>query len=430
MSALAKFCFYKGLCVSGYDAARSEQTEDLLSLGVRVQVGDGENEDLKDSDVVVYSDAIGERDVRLLYAKETGKRTLRRVELLRLICESFQNALAVAGSHGKTTCTAMCAHILKQAGVGFCAHIGGEDAEFGNFYANGDEFFVTEACEYKKNMLEIVADRKILLNVDKDHMECYDGEEDLVSCFERYCEESEEAFVCADDEKCARFGRKFTTFGIDNPHCDYRAIDLRSAGEKYSFSVSEYGKTICRVKLSATGKCNVYNALAAFAAMRGYGFDERDIGRGLENFTAVKRRFETIGQTKNGAMVICDYAHHPREIAATLATAERLCKGKLLVVFQPHTYSRTRLLMGEFVALFRQVRHLMIYKTYPAREFFDEAGSAKTLAKNVGNCLYAESLRELNAWLASSVKPEDAVLFLGAGDVYYAARHLVREWNK
>lgn len=430
MSALAKFCFYKGFYVSGYDAAQSEQTEDLRALGIRISVVGDEIGEAKGADVVVYSDAIGEEDCRLVYAKKAGIRTLRRVELLRLICESFPNVVAVAGSHGKTTCTAMCAHILKQTGVGFCAHIGGEDTEFGNFYSCGDEFFVTEACEYKKNMLGIVADRKILLNIDKDHMECYDGEEDLSACFQRYLETGQEGFVCADDEKCMRFGRKFTTFGIDNPHCDYRAVDVRAAGEKYSFIVLEYGKAVGRVKLSTMGKCNVYNALAAFAAMRSYGFDEREIEKGLESFTAVKRRFETIGETKNGAKVFCDYAHHPKEIASTLATAERLCNGEVLVVFQPHTYSRTRLLMGEFVALFRKVKRLMIYKTYPAREFYDPSGSAKTLAENVGNCLYAESLRELNAWITSTVKPEDVVLFLGAGDVYYAARYLVREWNK
>ena len=163
--------------------------------------------------------------------------------------------------------------------------------------------------------------------------------------------------------------------------------------------------------------------------MRRYGFDEKEIVRGLENFVAVKRRFECIG-CYSGASFICDYAHHPREISATVATAEKMCAGKLYTIFQPHTYSRTKLLMEDFVRSLRVVPNLMIYKTYPAREYFDEEGSALTLAKNVGNCLYSESIRELKTWLKNTVQAGDIVLFLGAGDVYYAAQHLLKELNK
>ena len=129
-----------------------------------------------------------------------------------------------------------------------------------------------------------------------------------------------------------------------------------------------------------------------------------------------------------GVPVVCDYAHHPRELAATLKTAQKICRGDLYVVFQPHTYSRTRLLMEEFVHVLRPVQNLMIYKTYPAREFFDEEGSAKTLSESVGNCLYGESIKQLKTWLKTSLKSGDAVLFLGAGDIYYAAHYLVAEW--
>ena len=430
MSALAKLVYFRGYTISGYDAARSEQTEELSALGIPVKIGDGEDLALQRAEVVVYSDAIGDTDARLVYAKRVGKIVCGRMELLSMLCGRFKKVVSVAGSHGKTTCTAMCAHIFKTLNVPFSAHIGGEDADFGNFHSCGGEYFVTEACEYKKNMLKMRSSRAILLNIDKDHMECYEDEEDLGSSFESYCAAADVAFVCADDGKCIRFGRKYTTFGIDNPHCDYRATALKQTGEKYSFTVTEYGKPLCRIRLNAAGKCNVYNALAAFAAVRSFGFDEREIAKGLENFTAVKRRFERIGQAPSGATVICDYAHHPREIAATVETAKKICKGDLYVVFQPHTYSRTRLLMSEFVALLRKIPRLMIYKTYPAREFYDEAGSAKTLAKEIGNCLYAETVKQLNAWLSGSLKSDDLVLFLGAGDIYYAAQYLTREWNR
>jgi UDP-N-acetylmuramate--alanine ligase len=231
--------------------------------------------------------------------------------------------------------------------------------------------------------------------------------------------------VCADDKKCARF-TDFVTFGIENTLSDYRATHIRKNGERYSFSVEEYGKALCRVQLRAIGYCNVYNALAAFAAMRSLGFHEKEIACGLENFTAVKRRFEKIG-SYHGASFICDYAHHPKEIAATLRTARGVCKGQMYVVFQPHTYSRTKSLFKEFVETLRSVKNLMIYKTYPAREAYDELGSAATLANAVGGCLYADNVYVLKTWLKKTLKEGDVALFLGAGDIYYAAQYLLKE---
>lgn len=429
MSALAKYLFACGCEVSGSDMSAGERTEELLSMGIAVSVApDGFNPRLRTADEVVYTSAVAEDDPELLAAKRWGKKLRKRSELLGEICGEFSHVVGVAGSHGKTTCTSMCAHVLKSTGVPFAAHIGGDDCEFGNFFMSGRDFFVTEACEYKKNLLDLRVEKAILLNVDRDHMECYRDEEELFETFRSFCERASLAFVCADDRKCRALG-EFPSFGIDATDADYRATELRCVGEKYSFCVTEYGNPLCRVRLNTVGKCGVYNALAAFAAMRSYGFGEKEIAAGLESFTAVKRRFEKIGVFL-GASVICDYAHHPREIASTVETAERIGRGSLYVIFQPHTYSRTRLLMGDFVPVLRRVRNLMIYKTYPAREFYDEAGSARTLAENVGNCLYAESLRELKAWLKSSVKSGDTILFLGAGDIYYAAKYLLREPNK
>lgn len=427
MSALAKLTRCIGYQVSGSDLVLGEEVEKLQKAGVRVRTGafSGEpSEELKNADAVAYTDAVPETDGELIFARAAGKLIIKRSELLALVCRKFSFTTAVAGSHGKTTCTAMCAHILKSARVPFAAHIGGEDIRLGNFYINGFEHFVTEACEYKKNLLTLRPDRAILLNIDLDHMECYDGEEDLVNTFKSYCRNAKTAFVCADDKRSERLG-DFPTFGIKNPFADYRAVDWKHAGEKYSFTVLEYGRELCRVKLSCVGWCNIYNALAAFAAMRSYGFDEREIVSGLEEFTAVKRRYEEIGKYRGGSF-ICDYAHHPKEIASTLATAASAAKRNLFVVFQPHTYSRTKLLMEEFAKVLTPVKNLVIYKTYPARERYDEEGSAHTLAKRVGS-LYAENIVALKTFLEKSVKEGDEVLFLGAGDIYYAAKFLLKE---
>lgn len=426
MSALAKFLSVSGYQVSGSDAVKNEESETLAFYGIKTYIGEvGDRQELLEADDVVYTDAISSENVELQTAKKLQKNIYSRAELLEIVAKEFPNVLAVAGSHGKTTCTSICAHVLKSCGVPFTAHIGGEDSVFGNFHSTGMEYFVTEACEYKKNLLKVPADRAILLNIDKDHMECYETEEALVSCFRQYCSNANTVFVCADDERCKSLG-DYVTFGIKDALADYRATHIRSNGERYSFTVEEYGKALCRIRLQAIGYCNIYNALAAFAAMRSYGFNEKEIVKGIENFTAVKRRFEKLG-SYHGASFICDYAHHPREIGSTIKTAEGICRGNLYVVFQPHTYSRTKLLMKEFVEVLRPIKNLMLYKTYPAREKYDLEGSAATLATVVGNCLYAESVYVLRMWLKKTVREGDVVLFLGAGDIYYAAQYLLRE---
>ena len=425
MSALAKLLKTSGYSVAGSDGARGEETENLAFYGVKAYIGvDGERKELIEADGVVYTDAIAADNAELLTAKRLQKRIYARAELLQIVCAAFPHTLAVAGSHGKTTCTSMCAHILKSVGVPFTAHIGGEDGVFGNFYTTGREYFVTEACEYKRNILKVKAETAIVLNIDRDHMECYEDERDLVDCFRRFCQSAKTAFVCADDENCVALG-DFSSFGIQNTLCDYRAVELRAVNEKYSFTVEEYGKALCRVRLNAIGRCNVYNALAAFAALRSYGFHEKEIKRGVETFTAVKRRFERIGGY-HGASFVCDYAHHPREIAATVATAKGVCKGKLYVVFQPHTYSRTKLLMADFINVLQPIENVAVYKTYPAREKFDEEGSAKTLSERIGS-LYMENVYVMRTWLKKTVREGDMVLFLGAGDIYYAAQYILKE---
>ena len=426
MSALAKLLSSYGYSVFGSDSQKSEQTDMLAFYGIKTFVGEQEDRaELLSSDVVVFTDAIPHKNKELQAAFRLQKTVYSRAEFLRMISEEFSNVIAIAGSHGKTTCTSMCVHALKAVNARFTAHIGGEDSVFNNFYSSGTEYFVTEACEYKQNLLKLSPSVAILLNIDKDHMECYKSVDALTDTFYTFCEKSKVAFVCADDERCVQF-QKFPTFGIKNVLSDYRAVQIRGNGEQYSFVVEEYGRAISRIRLKTIGFCNIYNALAAFAAMRSFGFDEKDICKGLENFTAVKRRFEKIGSYK-GASVICDYAHHPREIKSTLRTAKGICKGNLYVVFQPHTYSRTKLLMEDFVTVLREVKNLIIYKTYPAREVYDGAGSAKALSQAVGNCLYAENAFVLKTWMKTTLKDGDCILFLGAGDIYYVAQYLLRE---
>lgn len=425
MSALAQFLCVNGYSVAGFDDNEGENLIELKKNGVPVfvkKLNEKVYAELESASIVVYTDAISPEHALYIKAKEKGLTMFSRAEFLGRICLQFPYSIGIAGSHGKTTCTAMTARGLKALNAKFTAHIGGIDAVLGNFYANGEEFFVTECCEYKRNLLKIPCEVAVVLNIDLDHMECYANEKQLTDVFRKFCHKAKRAFVCADDENCLSLG-DFVTFGIKNQFSDYRAVNLKEIGQCYHFTVQEYGKELCKIRLKAKGICNVYNALAAFAVIRSYGFDEREIVKGIEEFSGVKRRFEEIG-IFNGATCICDYAHHPKEIASTIQTATELYK-RLFVVFQPHTYSRTKLLMKDFVEVLRKIENLVIYKTYPAREFYDESGSAKTLAENVGGCLYIENMRELKCWLKRNVHADDAVLFLGAGDIYYIVERIV-----
>lgn len=426
MSALARYLLQRGNFVSGSDLVSGEQVCALREKGVEITVGEEVvGERLKEADVVVYTDAVSKRNRELLLAKEMGKKIYSRAELLQEISCGFSHVLSVAGSHGKTTCTSMCAHIFSASGAAFCAHIGGEDLRFGNFHYTGNEYFITEACEYKKNLLNIPSETAILLNVDKDHLDCYDGIEELKETFLKYCRAAKTAIVCLDDETASQV-ENAVSFSIYEKGANYRAVNLRRRKERYSFTVREYGVDVCKIRLRVAGRHNVYNALAAFAAARCYGFSVDEIKRGLESFSGVKRRFEQMG-TYKGAEVVCDYAHHPKEILSAVQTALRMKKGKLYVVFQPHTYSRTKSLLDEFVEVLRGLDGLLIYKTFPAREEYDVEGDGKTLAERVGTCLYADNLSALRAWLNRTSVEGDLILFLGAGDIYYLAKYLITQ---
>lgn len=423
MSSLAKYLHMRGYDVCGSDIAVNERITALEKDGISVFIGHNAKAVLS-ADAVVYTDAVSSADEELVAAGENGIQCVSRMQLLAAIAEEFPFVIAVAGSHGKTSTTAMCAHVLLKSGAPFTAHIGGSDERLDNFYSNGAQYFVTEACEYKKNMLSFSGLQiAIWLNCDKDHLECYQSFDDLKESFYRYAAGAERSIVNGDDENIVP-PQNAVTFGVKNKNCDYTLTSLRKSGERYAFTILERGKKLCRVKLQVAGSFHIYNALATVAAMREAGIETKKIVKGLQSFTGVKRRYEKIG-SYCGATFYCDYAHHPAEVEKMLDLAHRCTDGELFVVFQPHTYSRTKFLMNEFIRVLSLAKNLVIYKTYAARESYDEAGSAYVLHEKIKNSLYAESIRELEVFIKKSVKKGDIVLFLGAGDIDYIARRLL-----
>ncbi len=416
MSALAQILRSYGKTVGGYDRCGSVYTDDLISEGIKVEIGRGNPQNYE---VVVFTDAISEQDPLIIYSKLSGKKLISRGELLSAVCKKFSKTIAVAGCHGKTTCSSMLAHIFGEAGKNFTSHIGGRDIDYSNCHISGSDYFITEACEYKKNFLRINADVAIILNSDADHLDCYSSIDDLKRSYVQFAADSKAAVKLFGDlpEVAA------ATFGFDD-RADFYAKNIVGKGGKYSFTAYKTGEELGRISLSVYGKHNVLNALAAIAGADMCEIPFKYAMRGLQSFGGVERRFEFIGKI-NGATCIADYAHHPSEIKAALKTARQICgKGTLYTVFQPHTYSRTKFLFPQFLRALGCEKNLLIYKTYPAREYFDDAGCALTLSKALPNSVYADEIQGICDFLMD-VCADDTVIFLGAGDIYEIAKLLV-----
>ena len=406
MSALAQCLADKGMNVRGSDAQESTFTQILRRRGIAVHIG--EDEEIGD-ELVVCTGAILPQHRQLARARSEGKYIVSRAELLGAIAGEY---------HGKTTTSSMLAHILHENGKAYTCHIGGEDLELGNYHSAGSDYFVTEACEFKRSFLELRSEIGVVLNCDRDHTDCYATKAELLQAYREFAAKSTFAVVNADDIH-ARSIPHVLSFGMHNG--DIRATSLRCDGEVYSFTVEEKGIPVVRIRLRVIGLFNVMNALASFACARLLGLTAEEIARGIESFHGVRRRFERVG-TFCGVPLICDYAHHPREIAATLYTAQRITEGKVILVFQPHTYTRTRDLMPEFIEALSKAEAPIIYSTYAAREKFDFDGSAVRLTGMLEDAVYVTSPKRLSLCLKHRVGPKDLILVLGAGNIYDIAK--------
>ncbi|MBQ3116266.1 MAG: UDP-N-acetylmuramate--L-alanine ligase [Clostridia bacterium] len=426
MSALALFCIDRKIAVSGSDINANSLTENLENLGAKIYYTHSEK-NVSDCDLLVYSSAVLDANPELKKAREKGIPTMKRIEFLSLIESLYLKSVGVAGCHGKTTTTAMIANSLILAGVNPTVFLGGEDKVFGNFRV-GKDVAVIEACEYKKNLLHLHPTIALVLNLDNDHMDSYADMEDLTDTFKRFCKGRISVINADDINSQGLFDDSTVTFGIKN-RATYTAKDIKFNGEGYSFTACAYSQPVCKINLRVSGLHNVYNALACFAVCHVLGVESKHVKGALENFSSVKRRDEFLGEFK-GVKVFGDYAHHPKEIDSILSVFSKRFED-FAVVFQPHTYSRTKLLIKDFVSVLKDTENLYIYKTYPAREKFDEQGDAKTLAKNIidsgGKCEYIRDQERLLSVIEKVGKKVDAVLVLGAGDIYQIVEDVIKK---
>lgn len=427
MSGLAQIMLKKGYTVTGSDRQRSHITDKLEKLGAKVYEGHKE-ENVEGADLVVYTAAVHADNPELCRARADGIRTIDRAECLGAVMKLYKKAIGVAGTHGKTSTTSMLAYALIHVGADPTISLGGElDLIGGNMRVGGSDIFVTEACEYTNSFLKFFPTTAVITNIEEDHLDFFDGLEDIENSFRQFAELTEgkgRVIVCGDDENIRYTFRKSTldivTYGLSE-NFDYYPGNIHYNAGFPEFDVMSHRKRLCHIKLKVPGAHNIKNALAAIAVSEDLGINPTLAAEGICEYPGVHRRFEKKGEV-NGAAVVDDYAHHPTEIKATLAAAKRFAPKRLRCVFQPHTYSRTRLLWDEFMHAFGDTDELILADIYAARELPDGITSSPKLAaelkKRGVNAIYMESFDKIADYLKETLTDGEILLTIGAGDVY------------
>jgi len=426
MSALALILKSKRFEISGYDRAQSAVTDELEDNGINVYL-DFDEKDVSGCDAIVYSAAFGESHPVFIAAKKTGIPMYSRAELLGGIASAYRNSVAVAGTHGKSTTSGMLGHtFLNAAGCDPTVIVGAVMRDVGSTYRLGsDENFIFEACEYRDSFLSFFPHIAVVLNVALDHTDYFKDIEQMRDSFTQFMNNAGANgyavynFDCENSRIAAEgvIARKITFSAGGDENADYYAENVKETGGHSEFDVYKHGRYLYTLNPGAPGMHNVANSLAAAAVCDISGLSAEDTVSGIAGFTGVGRRFELLGEF-GGARVYDDYAHHPDEIKATLATARQIAgDGKVICVFQPHNYSRLRDLYGDFITSFGDADKLILCPLYAAREKSDGAVSSETLAKEIGGAEYCDDYAEITARLVKLAAPGDIVIIMGAGDV-------------
>ncbi len=412
MSALAVYLKNKGNYVQGSDLSNCDMKQKLKKNGIPVFNGHNKK-NIRDINVVVYNFAIRSNNEELVEAKKRKIKILSRAQLLSIIAKDFKYVISVAGSHGKTTTTAMLFSCLNCAKKEPSLHIGAQlkNQDFG-FVLQKYKYFITEACEYKDSFLQLKSNISIILNVEPEHLDYFKNYQNEVKSFNKFAQNSKKV-ICINNNL---INKKNYTFGDENS--DIYAKNIKIINHRYHFDCFYKNNFFIHIELDAVGLYNVMNALSVIMTCIILNIPKKYIAMGLKNFIGVKRRFELLGNDKY--FIVHDYAHHPTEIKKTIATfKENVIDKKILVVFQPHTFTRTKNLYNDFLSCFNDCDKLILFKTYPAREKYDKNYSAYSLYKNIKNvdCSYCASFSVAIKNIEKFLQKKYAVLILGAGDI-------------
>lgn len=423
MSALALLVKNEGKEVLGSDLTKSKIIKSLKSKGIKVFCKHKES-NIKNCDLVVFSGAISKENPEIKKATEKNIPIIERSELLYLISKQYENVIAISGTHGKTTTTAMIAYIFMLCGLKPTVHIGGEfESINGNIMVGNKDYFITEACEFRDSFLTLKPTVSVINNIELEHLDYFKNLDNIQKSFSKFASQTKKVcFVNAKHKKLLKSEKEIKPFGFSNSNSLYVRNIKKGIDSKFSFDCYQGKSFIGNFKLNVYGRHNIENALAAISVCLHFGIDYNAIYLGLKTFTNVKRRFEVVGLFKN-CMMIHDYAHHPTEILNTIKTCKEVFKKKIVCIFQPHTYSRTKTLIENFSKCFDGLDCLYLLKTYSAREKFEYLGSADYLKDRIlkSNPKFLVKGVYSKKDFVKTIKKENLdsciLLFLGAGDI-------------
>lgn len=428
MSGIAAILTNWGFNVTGSDWSQSEVTDKLNALGIKVTIGHN-LEDVSKADVIVYSAAIKADDPEMLEAKKLNIPTIERADFLGELTRCFKDTICISGTHGKTTTTSMVAmcflEALKDPNIQVGAFLNSID---GNYKVGNSEHFIIEACEYVESFLKFSPKAEIILNIDNDHLDYFKTFDNIKNAFIKYVKilpDDGLLVINGDDKNCLDLEQytkaNILTYGIENTNTNFYAKNIQYDNDGFpEFDVYKNNELFTTIKLSIPGVHNILNSLSCIALCDYYGIDKKDMQTALKKFTGAHRRFEFKGKI-NGASIYDDYGHHPTEILATSKALNSKKHNKSWVVFQPHTYSRTKNLLNDFAEALLNFDNVIVLDIYAARETNTFNISSKDLVDKIislgKTANYIPDFNKCVSFLKNNVKENDIVLTLGAGTV-------------
>lgn len=423
MCPLAEILHSMGYELTGSDNNDSAPLQRVKNLGIQVYMGHSAG-NIGNAELVVYSAAISQDNPELIEARNKGIPAIERSYLLGALTKRYKNCIGVCGTHGKTTVTSMITQVLIMENYDPTAVIGGKlpliDA---NGRVGKSDYMVCEACEFVDTFLKLSPSIAVLLNIDNDHLDYFKTMDNMAASFHKFLSLADDAvFVNGDNELSLKAAKdikaKKFKFGLQNGN-DYVAQDIDVHDTGTEFTVVFNGQSQ-RVKLHISGEHNIYNALAAFSVCHYLGVEPENIAKDLETYHGAGRRFEILANT-NGVCLVDDYAHHPTEIKATLSAAKRLPFNRLVAVFQPFTFSRTAMLLNDFIEALSIADEVVLTPIMGSREKNTYNISSYDIAKGLKNCTVIDTFDEVADYICESARPGDIVITMGGGDIYKAA---------
>lgn len=445
MYPLAQILHSQGYFLTGSDNNETETLDAVRKMGIEVFIGQ-RAENIDGADLIVHTAAIMEDNPELMAARQSGVPVLERAELLGIVTNWYSNAVCVSGTHGKTTATSMITQILYTAGTDLSAYIGGKlPCINGSGIAGKSDILVCESCEFEDHFLKLAPDISVILNVDADHLDYFGTLENVIASFRKFAEKTSKVLIVNGDDKNTMtavdgLDKKIITFGLSESNDWYAGNIKNISGLETQFDAYHNGEYVITITLHVAGNHNVLNALASLAAVNELGISTEYCKKGLEDFRGAKRRFEKLGYEK-GITVVDDYAHHPAELEATLTAAMNMGFNKVWAVFQPFTFSRTKILLDDFARVLQIPDKTVLTDIFGSREKNTFEIFTRHLAEKIPGCIWfpqdenAEwtderkyfNFGQICDYVCENAQEGDLVITLGCGDAYKIAKMILKK---